>query len=177
MKTIVVSSKNPVKIAATRAGFERMFPEEQFEIISVPVPSGVSDQPKSDFETYTGAYNRTENVIHEFQHADFYIGIEGGIAETGNEMEAFAWVVVQAKDGIFGKARTSTFFLPQRIRELILEGKELGEADDIVFGRINSKLENGAVGFLTDDVVSRTTYYTEAVILALIPFKKPELYS
>ncbi|MEA2092675.1 MAG: DUF84 family protein, partial [Patescibacteria group bacterium] len=56
------------------------------------------------------------------------------------------------------------------IIELIKEGKELGEADDIVFQRNNSKQENGAVGILTGDVVDRTKCYTEAVILALIPF-------
>ncbi|MEA2092741.1 MAG: DUF84 family protein, partial [Patescibacteria group bacterium] len=55
-------------------------------------------------------------------------------------------------------------------------GKELGEADDIVFQRNNSKQENGAVGILTGDVVDRTKCYTEAVILALIPFKNVNLY-
>jgi non-canonical (house-cleaning) NTP pyrophosphatase len=52
----------------------------------------------------------------------------------------------------------------------------LGEADDLVFGRSNSKQANGAVGLLTDDAVTRTTYYVPAVIFALIPFKNAELY-
>jgi non-canonical (house-cleaning) NTP pyrophosphatase len=34
----------------------------------------------------------------------------------------------------------------------------------------------GAVGILTGDVLTRTTYYEPAIILALIPFKNPELY-
>ena len=75
-----------------------------------------------------------------------------------------------------GKGRSGTFFLPPKIAELIRQGKELGEADDIVFGRTNSKQENGAVGILTDGVVDRTKYYTEAVVLALIPFKNERLY-
>lgn len=57
-----------------------------------------------------------------------------------------------------------------------MEGKELGEADDLVFGQTNSKQANGAVGILTDNVLTRTTFYEPAVILALIPFKNPELY-
>lgn len=91
-------------------------------------------------------------------------------------MEAFAWVVVKSKQGKVGKGRTGTFFLPHRIAELIREGKELGEADDIVFGRKNSKLENGAVGLLTQDVIHCTDFYVVAVILALIPFKNETLY-
>jgi non-canonical (house-cleaning) NTP pyrophosphatase len=91
------------------------------------------------------------------------------------EMEAYAWGVVKSKEK-YGKAKTGTFFLPKKIVALIKEGKELGEADDIVFKRYNSKQENGAVGILTGDVTDRTRYYVEAVVLALIPFKNPDLY-
>jgi non-canonical (house-cleaning) NTP pyrophosphatase len=50
---------------------------------------------------------------------------------------------------------------------------ELGEADDVVFGRANSKQANGSIGLLTDDTITRTSYYVDAVVMALIPFKKP----
>jgi non-canonical (house-cleaning) NTP pyrophosphatase len=59
---------------------------------------------------------------------------------------------------------------------LIKEGKELGEADDIVFQKENSKQKTGAVGLLTGNVLDRTSYYKEAIILALIPFKNKDLY-
>ena len=75
-----------------------------------------------------------------------------------------------------GKARTASFFLPEKISELIDEGIELGEADDIVFGLRDSKKKNGAVGILTKNVTDRAKYYSEAVILALIPFINEELY-
>ncbi|HET8574944.1 MAG TPA: inosine/xanthosine triphosphatase [Candidatus Paceibacterota bacterium] len=176
MKKIIVASQNPVKINAALGGFQKMFPDEQFEVEGVLVPSGVSAQPQSDAETFSGAHNRIENACQEVPHADFWVGIEGGIEERDTGMEVFAWVVVKSKDGILGKARTSTFFLPRKIVELVKQGKELGEADDIVFGRTNSKQQNGAVGILTDNAIDRTKYYTEAVILSLIPFKNKELY-
>ena len=116
------------------------------------------------------------NVCKEGTSADFYVGIEGGIEESGLDMDAFAWVVIKSKDGRFGKSRTGTFFLPPQLVKLIKQGKELGEADDIVFDRVNSKQENGAVGVLTGNVINRTKYYTDAIILAIIPFKNVELY-
>lgn len=177
MKKIVIASKNPIKINATLSGFQKMFPNEEFEIEEISAPSGVSDQPKNDSETFSGAWNRADNACKEKPNADFCVGIEGGIEEKNSDMEAFAWVVIRAKGGGFGKGRTGTFFLPPQIAELIKQGKELGEADDIVFGRANSKQENGAVGILTDNVVDRTKYYTEAVVLALIPFKNKKLYN
>lgn len=153
-----------------------MFPNEQFEVKGISVPSGVSDQPMNDEETYQGALNRVENASKAYPDADFCVGIEGGIEEKNFEMEAFAWILVRAKDGIVGKGRTGTFFLPPQIVALVREGKELGIADDIVFGRTNSKQENGTVGMLTGNVVDRTAYYAQAVALALIPFKNKELY-
>ena len=90
-------------------------------------------------------------------------------------MAAFAWVVVLSEQQV-GKGRTGEFFLPPRVSELVHQGKELGEADDIVFGRSNSKQDNGAVGLLTGNVIDRAAFYEQAVILALIPFRNPELY-
>jgi inosine/xanthosine triphosphatase len=175
MGKIIIASKNPVKIQAVKNGFEKMFPNQKFEFISVSVPSDVADQPLSNNETFRGAKNRADNASNEIKNAQFYFGIEGGIEHVDNEMEAFAWVVVKAADK-YGKSRTATFFLPKQVVQLIKEGKELGDADDIVFNRKNSKQESGAVGILTGDIIDRTKYYTEAVILALIPFKNVDLY-
>ncbi len=173
---IVIASKNPVKINATLNGFKKMFPKVTFETESVSVSSRVSEQPRSDAEAFTGALNRADGASKEVSDGDFWVGIEGGIEEKNFDMEAFAWVVIKSKNDTYGKGRTGTFFLPPKIAELIKQGKELGEADDIVFGRSNSKQKNGAVGILTGDVVDRTKYYTEAVVFALIPFKNKKLY-
>jgi len=174
-KKVIIASKNPVKINAVKIGFEKMFPSEKFEFKGVSVPSGVKDQPATNQETMAGAINRANNAKLQHQQADFWVGIEGGIEKDKEEMGVFAWIVVKSNE-ISGKTRTSTFFLPKKIVELIDAGKELGEADDIVFGGTNSKQKNGAVGILTGNIIVRTSYYTEAVILALIPFKNPEIY-
>jgi inosine/xanthosine triphosphatase len=181
MKTVVVASKNPVKIQAALSAIQKMFPEEQFQFEMLSTPSGVKDQPMSDEETLAGALNRTRKAVKIADHADYWIGIEGGIEDAKEGMTAFAWIVVYGKapDGCFytGKGRTGTFFLPSPVADLIHQGKELGEADDIVFNRNNSKQENGAVGLLTGNVIDRQQLYEQAVILALIPFKNPALYS
>ena len=175
MKVVVVASRNPVKIESAANGFKRMFPEEQFSFQPVSVPSNVSDQPKSSDETFAGATCRAENARQIHPQADYWIGIEGGVEETGDDMIAFAWVVIISPRGT-GKARSGTFFLPPPVVQLIRQGKELGEADDIVFNRSNSKQENGAIGILTGDVINRTILYEIAVILALVTFKNPDLY-
>ncbi len=175
MPKIVIASHNPIKIQATLSGFMRMFPGIEFGLTSVSVPSGVSDQPGTNQETLQGAQNRATGAKQAEPEADYWVGIEGGIEQDAGQMAAFAWIVVQGREGI-GQGRTGTFFLPPEVAQLVRQGKELGEADDIVFGRTNSKQDNGAVGILTGNVIDRARLYEQAVILALIPFKNPGLY-
>lgn len=173
--TIVVASKNPVKIQATLLAFQKILAAANFKIAGLPTSSNVSNQPMSEKETLQGALNRVNN-LQKAVEADFYVGIEGGLEETEHGMETFAWIVIKSKDGKVGKGRTGSFFIPPKVVNLVQQGFELGDADDIVFGRSNSKQSNGSVGILTRDVVTRTTYYEHAVILALIPFINSDLY-
>ncbi len=175
MRKIVIASKNPVKINAVKEAFESVFEGEEFELQGVSVNSEVPEQPIGDDQTYEGAYNRACNAQKSFNHADFWVGLEGGILKKNKTFEAFAWMVVLSKDNV-GKSRTATFDLPREVSKLLDKGYELGEADDIVFKRSNSKQEQGAVGILTKGVVDRSRFYREAVILALIPFVNEELY-
>lgn len=175
MKRVIIASKNPVKIQCVQQAFEKVFPDQAFQFQGVGVPSGVSDQPMTDKETYEGARNRANNASKAEPSAHFWVGVEGGIQKNGADMEAFAWVVVLTTEKS-GKARTASFQLPPAVVELIDKGMELGHADDLVFKRDNSKQKNGAVGILTNDLIDRVSYYEPAVILALIPFLNEELY-
>lgn len=170
---IIVGSKNPVKMNATLEAFAKMFPDETFDIEGVSVSSDVSDQPMTDKETFIGAQNRVNNITEDY---DYCVGIEGGLEEKNGELESFAWVVIKSKEGKYGKGKTSTFYLPKRIVELIKEGEELGTASDIVFDESNSKQTTGTIGLLTDNHIDRTKYYVEPTIIALIPFKHSDLF-
>ena len=198
MKKIVVASANPIKINAALQGFSEMFPEEEFSVEGFGVPSGVSDQPMGDEETYQGAWNRVQAVKEQYPQADYWIGLEGGNIRRdddmevmawiivrskeggnirrGDDMEVMAWIIVRSREGGFGKARTAGFYLPPKVVALINEGHELGHADDIIFGVSNSKQTSGSSGLLTNGVMDRLRFYVPAVVLALIPFLKPDLY-
>jgi inosine/xanthosine triphosphatase len=171
---VVVASINPVKLAAARSGLEHVFPSVDFAIEGLSVPSGVPDQPMSDDETLKGARQRMEAARLLQPRADFWIGIEGGCADTEHGLTCFAWVAL-TNGTRTGLARTGTFILPEEVARLVRGGMELGEADDRVFGRTNSKQADGSVGLLTHGLIDRTTYYAHAVILALIPFLHPDL--
>jgi inosine/xanthosine triphosphatase len=176
MKHIIVASENPVKLQATIHGFERMFPETKFSIEGLSVMSGVNAQPIGNDETYQGACNRVEAIELSNPDADYWIGLEGGVEIDNEEIAATAWIVIKSRDGQFGKGKAGMFILPPAVSKHIHEGKELGVATDIVFSKTNSKQAGGTIAELTNGLITRTSYYEEAVVCALIPFKNPELY-
>lgn len=175
MKKVIIASKNPIKTNAAKIGFAKMFPDDNFKFESTSVPSNVPNQPIGDRETMLGALNRANNVKKVAPDADYWIGMEGGIERSNEEVGAFSWIVIISNNTV-GKAKTGTFFLPKRIVKLIDSGKELGEAGSIIFEQTNLKQKSGVIGILTNNTVDRTKWYSEAVVLALIPFKNQTFY-
>lgn len=190
---IAVGSGNAVKVAAARAAFERSFPGRALDLQPVKAESGVSDQPFGDKETKLGARNRAVHAAELFQEKfgappDFSVGLEGGVGEEealqlpGEEeegaraLESFAWMAVRSARGTFGFARAASFALPDAVGQLVRSGVELGVADDKVFGRSGSKTQEGAVGLLTHGLIDRASYYEHPLLLALIPFRNPDLF-
>lgn len=172
---LVVASTNPVKQRAVAQGFSALFPDAAPEISAVAVASGVSEQPAGDAETRRGAENRARAARGERTDADCWFGIEGGIRDRDVGMTAFAWVVALCGEEV-GYGRTAEFVLPERIAELVREGMELGEADDRVFGRTDSKRKDGAIGLLTGGALDRAGLYQQAVVMAMLPFRNLDLY-
>lgn len=170
---VIVASGNPVKINATKAGFSTFFDDVTVE--SREVESGVSDQPMSDAETLKGARNRARNAKQVYPKADFWVGIEGGVDRNDEELTAFAWIVILG-ESVIGESRTTTFKLPRQVTELIDKGYELGVANDMIFNEHNSKQNTGAVGLLTNNAITRTQLYEQAVLLALIPVLNKKMY-
>ena len=153
-----------------------MFPDREFSVDGVDAPSGVSDQPMSDDETYRGAMNRRAAARAAHPDADFVVGIEGGIEIIRQRMMAFAWIVIES-DGLVGSSRSGTFALPPRVQQLVTEGHELGIANDLVFAQHNSKQQGGAIGLLSNGVIGRELLYSHAVVLALVHFHQRALFT
>ena len=162
---IIVASTNPVKVNAAQEGLAQVWAGKILVMQEVSVESGVSDQPMSEAETRTGALNRVLAAEQHDPSADAWIGIEGGINPIGDEWEAMAWVAIK-RAGAIGMARTAGFLLPPDVMQALDEGLELGAAIDRLTGIENSKQKGGAVALLSEGLITRTSLYVPAVILA-----------
>ena len=63
---VVVGSKNPVKVNATRIALQQVLAAgDDFEVVGVDAPSLVADQPMTEAETRLGAVNRVKACMAE----------------------------------------------------------------------------------------------------------------
>ncbi|EHH3731833.1 TPA: inosine/xanthosine triphosphatase [Vibrio parahaemolyticus] len=166
---VVIASLNPAKINAVKSAFQSAFPQQAFEFVGISVPSEVADQPMTNEETHRGAVNRVKNAKLEMPTADFYVGLEAGI--EGNV--TFAWMVIES-DTHRGESRSASLMLPPEVLAQLADANELGDVMDKVFGTENIKQKGGAISLLTQNQLTRSSVYHQALILALIPFTNPD---
>lgn len=175
MKKVIVASENPVKVSVAKRAFASVYPDDEFECISIKSESGVPDQPMND-ETEQGALNRLEFVNKVHPNADYWISQEGGVYEDGEQLYSRAWIAVTNKSGYVAKSSTALFYLPKKITEYLKDGLELGDANDRFFSTVNSKHGVGAIGKLTDGLIDREQYYLQAAVIAVSELKHREWY-
>jgi inosine/xanthosine triphosphatase len=171
---LAVGSRNPAKLNAVRDGAVPMLGD--IHVIGVEVESGVRAQPFGDVEMIAGATQRARAALAVVPDARFGVGLEGGCTELQEGLFASAWCVVIDRAGQVGWASTGHFQLPPRVAELVRGGMELGDADDIVFGRNNSKHNVGSIGLLTHGKSTRAQFYAPTVTRALIKFVNTDLF-
>lgn len=171
---VAVGSMNPVKLGAVRAVLQQIAPSIQVD--GVAVSSGVPDQPIGDAQTIAGATRRAHAARAELD-ADLGVGIEGGVVETPTGMRTCAWAVVAARDGATHVGGSLSMPLPDAVAALIRDGVELGHAIDQLLGTENIKHGAGAVGILTDGLVSRQAAYETIIAYAMAPVLGDTIYT
>lgn len=170
---IAIGSTNPVKKQASEAVLSKQYPGATFT--AVAVASGVSDQPVGDIETRRGAHQRAQAALDATQ-ADMGVGLEGGIQKTEFGLFTCAWGVIVHRDGRLGVGGSSCIQLPETVATLIQQGYELGDAMDALSGLEKVKHGLGAIGLLTNGLLSRQSAYEHLLELALAPFIRQDWY-
>jgi inosine/xanthosine triphosphatase len=174
IRSVVVGSKNPVKVAAVRAVIARI--DASIEVIEVEVASGVRDQPWGDDETQRGAENRARAAL-SLENADLGIGIEGGVVELPNgHLRTCAWAVAVDGRNRIGIGGSLAIPLPDIVARRLRDGDELGHAMDAVARTVGTKHGRGAVGILTASLIDRQRAYEPLVTYALAPWLASEFF-
>jgi len=185
---IGVGSGNPAKRRAVELALgsaaDTDLPDDPagVAIESVPVDSGVSEQPTGRTETITGAENRAAAVLNAAPSDgatgsdrdaayDLGVGIEGGVAalDALDDRYLIMWAAVTDGERV-GRAAGPSFALPADVAARIDAGEELGPVMDDRLGTDGVATRGGAAGALTGGRVDRDEALAAAVCGAFGPF-------
>ncbi len=167
-----VGTTNPAKMEAVRRVLGRIF--DRLEVNGQEVDSQVPPQPRG-VEALQGAIARAQQVRQE---ADLGIGIEAGlVAHAGAELPwdvQFCAVVDRADTLTLGAG--PAFQHPPAVLEEVEDGRTVGEALESLTGLADIGRKEGAIGFLTRGRLTREELTEAAVLMAMVPRIRRELY-
>ncbi len=171
---VVVGSKNPVKLKATRNILENIY--SKVEVEAKDVDSGVPDQPIGLEITIQGAINRAKSAFSS--ETDLSVGIESGLLEVPHSITGYLdlqWCAIY--DGEKTTLGVSAGFeYPPLVIEQVLSGKEVGDVMDQVTGVDRLGQKKGAVSHLSRGLLDRTGNTEQCVLMAMIPRMNEGVY-
>jgi len=171
---VAVGSTNRVKVDAARNVFTQAF--GMVEIVSIEPEHGVEKQPM-DGRILEGAMRRAKEAIAK-AGADYGVGVEAGLVRDsfmGRHVDVQYCAIVDTS-GFVTVGRGPGFEYPPRVTKAVLEGASVGETMSAITGIENIGRRSGSIGFLSDGLIDRTSLSEIAVLMALIPRIRKELY-
>ena len=172
-RRISVGSTNVAKVGAVRAVVERIWSRVEIRPVAIEAPPSIGEMPVGD-QVKAGAIFRAREAW--CQGDDFGIGLEGGVEFVGDACYLFNWAAVLGKDGRISAAPSAKLLLPDDIAQAIRAGRVLGDLMIERVGRVDVNSKEGAVGYLTNGLITRQRFFEDCLILAMAPYLCPDAY-
>jgi inosine/xanthosine triphosphatase len=172
---LAVGSQNPVKVEAAERAFGRWVPNVAASALDVD--SGVPEQPR-DEEGPKGAARRAVRALEASDKRGLGVGIEASIDmdDPSGERLDVQYCAIADEQGRITTGHGPGFAYPQVVMDALDEGHTVGEAVSALEQRDDVGEREGAIGALTRGGATRTELTEWAVIAAIVPRVRPELY-
>ena len=168
-----LASANRAKEAAVRLAFRRL--RVPYRLVTVPVDSRVSSQPRTEQETILGASNRAQALL-ERTRVDLAIAFEGGVDRNLWGTFTCEWCVVLDRFGSRGIGGGAQLLLPPDVADALAAGEDLGAITDRLTNRTGTGSAEGILGILTRGRVSRSEAHAQILTLALARYLSAPFY-
>ncbi len=172
---VSVGSTNKVKVDAVRNIFTQAF--GLVEVVSVEPNHGIERQPQEE-RVVEGAIRRAENAL-KAAGADFGVGVEAGLfmnEHVGRKLDVQYCVIIDSH-GRMTMGHGPGFEYPPKVIEAVERGGTVGDTMSALTGIEDIGRNQGSVGYLSDGLMDRTSLTEIAVVMALIPRIRRDLYS
>jgi inosine/xanthosine triphosphatase len=168
-----VGTDNPVKVRAVREILEGL--RIRAVVRAVPVKSAVPDQPFGQ-DAARGAIHRAEAALTE---ADFGVGVEAGLVwhEVLKDYFDVQYAAIVDRSGRVTIGHGPGFVYPAAVIERVKSGATVGDAVAALSGVRDIGSKHGAIGFLTKRLLDRDRLTEAAVLMAMVPRIRQDLYA
>ncbi|HEV8360455.1 MAG TPA: inosine/xanthosine triphosphatase [Candidatus Thermoplasmatota archaeon] len=172
---VAVGSANPAKVKAVKDAARDLF--QRAQVKGYRVPSTVADQPL-DAEAVKGAQQRARAALQHWPQAQLGVGIEAGLAWDAGAQQHFdvQWCAIVDRAGRITMGHGPGFTYPADVVERIKGGSTVGDVMSEVAGVKDLGAKQGAIGFLSRGAMDRAELTRGAVLMAMLPRLRPELY-
>lgn len=168
-----VGTENPVKVRAVRRVFATV--EIPARVRGVATPSSVPLQP-FEHDIVKGAIHRARSAI---RRGDFGVGIEAGLVWDSHIDDYFdvQYCAVVDRAGRLTIGHGPGFVHPPAVLSKVKAGATVGGATAEVSRVRDIGSKHGAIGYLTKRAMDRDRLTEAAVLMAMVPRIRPELYT
>ena len=171
---VAVGSTNKVKVDAVRNIFTQAF--GLVEVVSVEPGLGIPSQPLEE-RTIQGSIQRARSAMEKMK-TDYAVGIEAGLFYNKVLLRHLdiQYCAIIDSSGKMTVGHGPGFEYPPEVVRSVLEGGTVGDTMSKIteIEKIGHKM--GSVGYLSDGMIDRTALTEIAVLMALIPRIRKELY-
>jgi len=171
---VAVGSTNKVKLDAVRNIFTQAF--GLIEVVAVEPEHSVENQPREE-RTIQGSIQRAKNALEKTK-ADFGVGVEAGLFYNRllNKHLDIQYCAVVDSSGKMTVGHGPGFEYPPEVVRAVLDGGTVGDkmSEITEIEEIGHKM--GSIGYLSDGMIDRTSLTEIAVLMALIPRIRKEMY-
>jgi non-canonical (house-cleaning) NTP pyrophosphatase len=166
MKKIVLTSKNPVKISAVKNIVEQLFLDTYFEYIPLDLDAKNAELFGKQ-QILAFMKNSLSSAREAISDAEYYVCMQGGMEDSGDEMHETAYVMVSDSSGRSEVSGCSTFRVPTQVANEVRNGKDFAKSVDEFFKVQNTKTTGGFVSILTNGIVNKESHYSQPFAIAI----------
>ena len=171
---VAVGSTNEVKVEAVRSVFAQAF--GLVEVASVKPDDTFERQPMEE-RVVEGAVRRAKLAL-ERTGADFGVGVEAGLFYN-KSLDRFLdvqYCAIVDASGRLTVGHGPGFEYPPSVVESVLKGGTVGDTMSVITDIEDIGRKQGSIGYLSDGMIDRRRLTEIAVLMALIPRIRRELY-
>ncbi len=173
---IVLTTQNPAKIDSTRNVLDCLLKATPYTLETVELEIE-GPEPHGELKIVEAIKSGIAKARRLIPEAAYYVGMEGGIIEKGQEAEEAAYVLIYGEqEGRFSMSKAASFQIPSKVLVDVKNGIPFATSVEKNFKAQDVKRGGGFINILTQGIITKRDLYFQPLVIAFSQILNPEWY-